>query len=276
VELVIALALTGIVLAAASASLLRQQRGFRWVGAVTGAESQMRPLSQVLSSELALLDPGAGDLVPGQASDSAIQVRVAIASSVSCDSAASAVTLVPESASDVALGGSGRAATPGDSLWFIASDSLGWQGRRIVAADRASASCSAPLMADGATPRLTLSAPMDMPGATPVRVTRQERYQFYRAADGARYLGISEWSTVLGRFAPPQPIAGPFVRSARADLRTSFVFFDATGAMIVPNGSNERTVTRLRVRGVAVVRGVGADSVRRDSVDVALVRRDGP
>ena len=85
---------------------------------------------------------------------------------------------------------------------------------------------------------------MDTPGGTPVRITRQERYLFYRASDGARYLGISEWSATLGRFAPPQPIAGPFERASRGSARTSFVYFDAAGALMVPDGANERTVSR--------------------------------
>jgi hypothetical protein len=273
-ELVIALALTGLVLAAASGSLLRQQRGFRWIGELVGAESQLRPLAQLLPAELALLDPAAGDLAAGQASDSTIQIRAAIANSLSCDSAAGVVTLVPEPTSGVAVGGSSRVPEAGDSLWFLA-DSLGWQGRRITGVARVTVSCAMPAMPAGPSTRLALGAPMNMPGGTPVRVTRQERYLVYRAGDGAWYLGASDWSPALARFAPPQPIAGPFVRSARGVVTTGFRYFDAAGAPVVPDGVNERTITRMRVRSLASL-GARSGIARVDSVDVALGRSGAP
>ncbi|MEO6526289.1 MAG: prepilin-type N-terminal cleavage/methylation domain-containing protein [Gemmatimonadaceae bacterium] len=274
VELVIALALTGIVLAAASGSLLRHQRGVRWVGEVAGAESQLRPLAQMLSAELALLDPATGDLTPGLASDSTVQIRAAIASSLSCDSASGTVTLVPESRSGIALGGSSRAPEVGDSLWFFA-DTLGWQARRITGIARVSASCRSPALPTAAALRLSIAVPMDMPGATPVRITRQERYQLYRSGDGAWYFGLSDWSVATNRFAPPQPIAGPFVRRSAGVVTTGFAFFDATGQSVVPDGANERTITRVRVRGLASLVARPGDA-RLDSVDVALGRSRAP
>jgi prepilin-type N-terminal cleavage/methylation domain-containing protein len=42
-ELLVALALGGIVLAVAAGSMLRQQRGARWIEGLTGAELQLRP-----------------------------------------------------------------------------------------------------------------------------------------------------------------------------------------------------------------------------------------
>ncbi|MDB4881968.1 MAG: hypothetical protein JWL95_734 [Gemmatimonadetes bacterium] len=275
VELVIALALTGLALAAASASLLRQQRGFRWVGEVAGAESQMRPLAHILPAELALLDAAAGDLAAGQASDSTLQIRAAIASSLSCDSAGSAVVLAPESASGIAIGGSSRDAQAGDSLWFFASDSFGWQARRVTGVTNVRVGCGAPLMPVGVTSRLTLDAPMDVPGATPVRITRQERYLFYRAGDGAWYLGLSDWSAAARRFASPQPVAGPFVRSSRDGPITAFRYFDAAGALVAPTGANERTIARVRVASAASI-GSGGLIQRRDSVDVAVGRGSAP
>jgi hypothetical protein len=289
VELVVALTLTGLVLAAASSSLLRQQRGFRWIGDVAGAESQMRPLAQTLSADLALLDPVADDVVAGQASDSTLQLRATVASSLACDTATSTVTLIPESTTGVAISGSARAAAAGDSLWFL-TDSLGWQAKRITSVSRVSAGCSSPAVSAGATTRLVLNAPIDAPGATPIRVTRQERYLLYRASDGAWYLGVSDWSVATGRFASPQPIAGPFLRVTSDGARTGFRYFDASGGAITPNGSNERTIARIRVSSVSRVgaggsaggaaRGAGgattAADVRRDSADAALARSIAP
>ena len=281
VELVVALTLTGLVLAAASSSLLRQQRGFRWIGDVTGVESQMRPLAQTLSADLALLDAMADDVVGGQASDSTLQIRATVASSLACDTATSIVTLIPESTTGVAVSGSARAAALGDSLWFL-TDSLGWQAKRITSVSRVSAGCSSPAVSAGATTRLVLDAPIDVPGATPIRVTRQERYLLYRASDGAWYFGISDWSAATGRFASPQPVAGPFLRTA-SEARTGFRYLDASGNAITPDGSNERTIARIRVSSVSRAGASGgaggvapSAGIRRDSADAALARPAAP
>ena len=277
VELVIALALTGMLLAAASAGMLRQQRGFRWVGELGGAEAQMRPLAQMLPSELALLEPAAGDLAPGQASDSTLQVRATVASSFACDSSAGTVLVAPQDASGVAVVAPALSTVAGDSLWFFSGDSLGWQGRRVAGATSASAACGSPVAASGATVRLSLSAPMNAPAGTPLRITRQERFVIYRAADGAWYLGLSDWSAASARFASPQPVAGPFVRT-RTGFTTSFRYFDASGAPITPNGSNEASIARVRVSSVSAGSGPASATGqgRRDSVDVAMSGRGAP
>ena len=95
----------------------------------------------------------------------------------------------------------------------------------------------------------------------------------YRASDGWWYLGNRAWSAVSGTFAAPQPIAGPFLRSLGSGVRTGFRYFDSLGAVVVPNGANERSIARVRVSSIALVPSLaGTDSVRRDSADIALAR----
>ena len=73
--------------------------------------------------------------------------------------------------------------------------------------------------------------------------------------------------------AAPQPIAGPFVRSTRGGASTGFRYFDSLGARVIPNGTNERTIARVRLSSIALVPSfAGTDSIRRDSADVALTR----
>jgi hypothetical protein len=273
VELMIALALTALVLGTATSSLLHQQRGARWAGAVGGAESQMRPLVQILPAELAALDAAAGDIVSGGASDSTMQIRAVIASSLACDTAASAVTLLPDVASGVATGGVARTPAVGDSLWFYPGDSLGWQPRRVTGVSHGRSACSLPALPAGPAYRLALDAPAYVPGGTPIRVTRQERYVIYRASDGWWYLGARAWSTATGSFAAPQPMAGPFLRLWPNGAITGFRYFDSLGAVLTPDGTNERAIARVRVSSIALVPSLaGTDSVRRDSADVALAR----
>ena len=274
VELVIALALAGVVLAAATASLLRQQRGARWVGALGGTESQMRPLAQLLPAELSLLDATAGDLVPGEVNDSSMQLRAVVASSLACDTAIGVVTLLPDAAAGVAIAGIARAPVASDSLWFYPNDSIGWQARRVVGVGRASASCSMPPASAGGAYRLGIDRPADVPGGTPDRVTRHERYSIYKASDGRWYLGVRTWSAAASAFSATQPIAGPFVRSVAGRGITGFRYFDSVGVTLVPDGANERAIARVRISSIALVPSVsGGDSLRRDSADVALVRR---
>jgi hypothetical protein len=273
VELLIALALTALVLGTATSSLLHQQREARWTDALGGAESQMRPFAQVLQSELAPLDAAAGDLVSGAVSDSTIQIRALVASSLACDSAAATVTLLPDATAGVSVGGIARAPVVGDSLWFLVSDSVGWQSRTVVGVAHPSASCRLPPSPPSGTFRLTLDAPVNAAGATPIRITRQERYVVYRASDGWWYLGARAWSAVTNGFAAPQPIAGPFVRLVRGGAITGFRYFDSSGVQVMPNGANERTIARVRLGTLALVPSfAGTDSVRRDSADVALAR----
>ncbi|HEV7990404.1 MAG TPA: hypothetical protein VGP25_01175 [Gemmatimonadaceae bacterium] len=274
VELMVALALAALVLGAATSSLLHQQRGARWAGALGGAESQMRPLVQMLPSELAPLDAGVGDVVSGQASDSTLQLRAVVASSVTCDSASVALTLLPDATSGVAIGGVARAPVAGDSLWFYSSDSLGWQPRRVLAVAHPSTSCRMPASLAGGSYRLTLDAAAGVPGGTPVRVTRHERYAVYRASDGWWYLGVRAWSATTASFTAPQPIAGPFLRSLPGGAITGFRYFDSIGAVVAPNGTNEQSIARVRVSSIARVPSLaGSDTLRRDSADVALARR---
>jgi len=272
VELLVALALAGVLLAAATGSVLRQQRTARWVGVLGAAETQASHVIRLLPDELALLDAAAGDLVPGQASDSTVELRAVVASGVACDSATSFMTLAPDTGAAPPLGGIARTIAAGDSLWFL--DSLGWRARGVVAASRATIGCLRPPAPNMVTTRLALDGPVDVGGGTPVRVTRHERWVFYRASDGRWYLGLRDWNAASVRFNAAQPVAGPFVRTLRSGERSGFRFYDSLGAAMVPNGVNEGSIARVRVTVLSDVTAYGiADTVRRDSADAVLARR---
>jgi len=272
VELLVALAIAAIVLASATWSMLRQQRSARWVGAFGAAESQAAHVVRLLPDELALLDAAAGDVVAGQASDTTLELRAVVASAVACDSATILVTLAPDAAAMPPLGGIARAIASGDSLWFL--DSLGWRARAVVAASRATTACNRPFAPSAATTRLTLDAPMDAGGGTPLRVTRHERWLFYRASDGRWYLGFRDWNVAGARFNTTQPVAWPFVKALRSGERTGFRFYDSLGSALVPDGTNESRIARVRVTALTAVPAYAvADTVRRDSADAVLARR---
>ena len=271
VELLVALSVGGLVLTVAAGSMLRQQRAVRWIEGLTAAELQLRPVLRLVADELEPLDATAGDLAAGQASDSSLELRAVVAASLTCDSSAS-VTLVPATDESPPLGGAARAPIVGDSVWLY-RDSLGWQGHVVAAVARPTAACGVPASAPGPAFALALDVPAGVPAATPVRVTRWERWVVYRAGDGRWHLGIRDWSASTSRFLAAQPVAGPFVRRTGNDERTGFRYFDASGVELVPDGTNERAIARVRITTLSPVLSGAADVVRRDSADAVLSRR---
>ena len=271
VELLVALSLAGIVLAVAAGSLLRQQRGVRWIDGLTGAELQSRAVLRLVADELEALDAGAGDIAAAQASDSSLELRAVVAASLTCDSAGT-VTLVPETQASPPLGGAARAPAVGDSAWFY-RDSLGWHGHTVTSVSRTTTACAVPSSASGPAFALSLDRPANVPGATPVRVTRWERWVVYRAGDGRWHLGIRDWSASASRFLGAQPVAGPFLRRTPDGRRTGFRYFDASEAELVPDGTNERAIARVRITTLSAVPSTTGDGVRRDSAEAVLSRR---
>jgi hypothetical protein len=199
-------------------------------------------------------------------------LRAVVASAVACDSATDVVTLAPDAGTLPPLGGIARTIAAGDSLWFL--DSLGWRARGVLAASRVTSGCLQPATPSAATTRLALDGAMDVGGGTPLRITRHERWLFYRASDGRWYLGFRDWNVAGARFNATQPVAGPFVKALRTGARTGFRFYDALGNALMPDGTNESSIARVRVTALSTIAAYGVvDTVRRDSADAVLARR---
>jgi hypothetical protein len=271
VEMLVSLMLAGIVFAAATSSTLRQQRAHARIAGVMSSDVQLRAGTNVLTSQLAFLNAAAGDLAPGEAQDTAVQLRGTIAVALACDNAVGLVNFLPDPPGAVALTGVASQPRVGDSLWILRDSA--WSGARIASVDLANATCPPPFSATGSTFRMTLSGFADtIPAGTPLRITRPIRYAFYRSGDGTWQLGFREWSETPGAFSAPQPVAGPFLR-ASADRRSRFRYFRATGDELLGAGIESAvSLVRVMLYSRNVAREVGQDSVRTDSIDVALQR----
>lgn len=262
-ELVVALALAGLVLGTATTSVLRQQRIAERVGVLAATESQSRAAITVLRGELAGLSPAVGDLVAGEATDTSLQLRVVVVAGSTCASEAGQVTLAADDAGD----GIGALPRTGDSLWTLTARG-DWTARRITDVRAGVVSCSVGGSSPSPALHLVTSLSDTTAQGTPVRVARQLRYVFYRSGDGTWQLGLREWSEATNRLSAPQPVAGPFVRRALTGERTGFRYFDSTGAEVVTSGPGADVARVARVRvGTLVADRAG---IRRDSVDVAL------
>ena len=273
VELLVALVLAGLVLGTATLSVLHQQRTASRVAALWSAQSQLGPAATLLPAELAQLAFGSGDLVAGEASDTAVELRAPVASSISCDSAVGSATLIPASADSLLLGGVASAPRVGDSLWWFPEGDSIWRGRRVAAVGARSAQCTGPVSVRGSAVRLTLDSPDTVLAGSPIRVTRLTRYSVYRSGDGSWQLGRREWTEPARRLAAIQPVAGPFLRPGTGieTPTTGFRYFDAAGRELV-TPVDVALVRRVRATAfvLATARASGQDSTWRDSADVAL------
>ena len=276
VELLVALVLAAVVLGSATTSLLTQQRMHARIVGVGDADAQLRATTLVVAGMLAPLDPSAGDLTAGQARDSAIQFRALVAVSFSCDTQMGSATLVADTASLTPM--TGAASTPriGDSLWWRA-DSV-WHAAPVTDVNPVTSRCTNPISATGPMLRLTISTADTIAAGTPLRVTRQTRLGIYRASDGTWQLGFREWNATSQQFSAPQPLAGPLL--AAGNTRSGFRYFDTTGTELRtssgPTDVSRVALIRLVARIVVGARDQSQDSIRTDSVDVALGRTRTP
>lgn len=270
VELVVAVVLAAIILGAATASSMRQQHSHAGILSTTDTDAQIRAATLVLAGQLELLDPLAGDLVQGEAEDTAMQVRAPVAQSLACRREVGAVTLVPGVPGSIVLGGSVSTPRAGDTLWWLADSA--WRASKIAGVNSVTVTCAG-VLGVGRTVQALLSGTDTVDAGSPIRVTRQTRYSIYRASDGTYQLGIREWSDSTHRFSAPQPVAGPLL-PRRGARRTGFRYFDAGGAelTLAAGPIDVATVARIRIsaQSIVAVRTSAQDSVRVDSVDVAL------
>lgn len=274
VELLVAMTLAAVVLGAATTTVLRQRRESDVHAARVQAESQLHAALGEMQSTLEGLSSAAGDLAPGEARDTALQLRIVVATAVACDSGAGVVILAADDTSENRASGFAAAPRAGDTVWWHPPGAASWAARRVIDISTSSGGCAIAGAGMQSTLRLAFATPDTVPRGAPIRLTRQTRFSFYHAGDGTWQLGIAEWSDVLHAFAPPQPVAGPFTHVAPGGARTGFRYFDVAGAELTPgaNGADVANIARVRVSVIAPVRAPGgSDGIYgRDSVDVAL------
>jgi hypothetical protein len=271
-ELLVALALTAIVLGAASASVLRQQRISSTLTGTVASESQAQAAAMILSSGLAGLAPSAGDLSPGGARDSSLQLRAAILTGFACDDAAGRAIIGAAGRGDTAGAAALSLPRTGDSIWWYLGKGAAWIGRS-VAQVASGAYCAS--TATGGAARVAFVGADTVPRGAPVRITRQTRYVVYRAGDGSWQVGLREWNEGAQQFSAPEPLAGPFQRRLPSGERTGFRYFDAGGQELTAGAELDvGRIARLRITVLGAARngasGASGDGIRRDSLDVAV------
>lgn len=275
-ELLVSIAIAGVVTGAIVTTLVRQQRFYTAANEILGVRAQLRDAADVLASDIrgAVVATYGVPLM----SDSAIELYTSIGTSIACAAPSGlSIGLAP---SVLANGNTltSLLATPDTadlaSIYTIPGgniDSAKWETRPIAAfsgrtlSSTCAASTGFTTIADAAAGAtgymLTLgSTTTTTPRkGAPIRFIRRSRYSIYKSSDGLWYLGYRRCS-VSG---PPscaaiQPLSGPYrpygKRGAASGL--SFRYFDAAGVELAP-GSSGVDLSRVDI----VLRGATARRV---------------
>jgi len=288
-ELLVAISLTGIVLALVSALAFRQQRFYAGAFARLALAGELRETAALLPVELRGIATSAGDIRGGEARDTSLEFRATIASAIVCDVIGGRVVLPPPAPAGTTF--AALLATPqaNDTAWVLMTVDTTevWQPRRITAVTSMSGgSCTggAPPVSGGSltSPRVALGLDTLDPtirAGVPLRITRPERYSVYRASDGAWYLGQRDWNPTTMRFNTIQPVTGAFLAPASGGLR--FRYADSSGADLPSGTMNTRSIALITIalraetrRAVEALNGGGGLRPRADSLVIAVRPRN--
>ncbi|HEU4748418.1 MAG TPA: type II secretion system protein [Gemmatimonadaceae bacterium] len=237
-ELIVVIALSGLIGATAVAAILNQQRFQRDAREVLDTRQGVRDAMEVLATDIR--GSSSADTIRLMA-DSALELFTSIGASVVCRKvSATAITLASESGSGNTLSSFLTTPDTGDiALVFrhATGDADGrWDRHRIVAF--APTPRALGCLVDEGDPAegfvLTVQDPLNaLPGrGAPVRFVRRGRYSLYRSSDRKWYLGYRRCNalgpSVCGAI---QPISGPYLGHSTDETRTGFLFeyFDTLG-----------------------------------------------
>jgi type II secretory pathway pseudopilin PulG len=246
-ELLVVIALAGLVGGAVVTTITRQQRFFRGASELLHVREGVRDAMEVLSTDLR--GTSVADTIR-LAADSAIEFFATIGASVVCQIAGSSIGLPVAHSSGNSLSAFLTEPDTGDLVLFHL-DSAGanerWERHRISGFGQRSLASSCPpdsrlseqsdLDAGAKGFVVALITPLSgdvKPGAV-ARFIRRARYSLYRASDGDWYLGYRRCNAI----GPPacgvvQPVSGPY-RAYNRDPRATgllFEYFDAAGCAL--------------------------------------------
>jgi type II secretory pathway pseudopilin PulG len=243
-ELLVVLALAGLVGSIIGITLRRQQQFYRRAAESGFVRESVRDAMEVLSTDIRQMS--IGDTIRLMA-DSSMEFVSTIGTSVVCVATGDEIGLPPTHDSGNSLSSFLTLPDTGDLAVFY-SDSIGrWERYRIAGVSPRSLSSSCPvssgysiqsdLDAGSAALLLTLTRPLanGIKSGAPIRFLRRARYSLYRAADGDWFLGYRRCNaigpSVCGAI---QPISGPY-RAYSAEPRSSglvFEYFDSAGQRV--------------------------------------------
>jgi hypothetical protein len=292
-ELVVVLAIAGVVASSIAVTITRQQRFYRGAAELHYRRENVRDAIEVLSTDIRGMS--LADTVTLRA-DSAIEFFATIGSSVVCQSAGNDVGLPSEHSSANSLSSFLTVPDSGDLAVFytdVVSGGENWEQHRVTGFGSRSLALSCPastgmsseseIEAAGTGFVVTLSSPLRgaVRAGAPVRFVRRARYSLYRASDGAWYLGYRRCNAVGASVCGViQPVSGPY-HAYSSDPRVSgllFEYFDATGQRLAGLDSSPslaRVDITARSEGAEQTAPGARPSTILDSAKVSVAVRNG-
>lgn len=269
IEVLVVIAILGIVGGAIMSLLTRQQRFYRGVNETVNVRRELRSGASLLPIEARSISTVGGDVIEMKPAE--FTFRATIGSSVACDikqGSNNAFFLPPPNLKHHTLTSWYSEPKPGDiviafddSLQTGAEDDA-WQTYPIVSVGKSTSDCLiSPLMhavddAAALKPRWRLQtgglsiSPTIKKGAV-LRIVRPVRYRLYASGTGRWYLGFQE--QVNGAWSAVEPVSGPYQAGG-----LEFTYRDSTGAA---------TTDKARLASVGVtLRGASAQTGMSDTL----------
>lgn len=286
VELIVILALSGLVLGGLSSVLVRQQRFYRGTADLIETRSQIRQAAGIIPSDLRGISTIGGDVITISATS--LIFRATIGQGVACNSVGGTTELVVPPlvlANNNTLASFTATPQVGDTVFVYQN------GLTESAADdywSAYGIAGPPTMVTSACPFLTgagdvakerYSFPLDralgldLTLGTPLRFVRRTRYSLFQATDAAWYLGYCSPDCAGG--VPPHPIAGPFLPGSGGTAGVSFTYQNEAGVVtaVPADVAQVSIVVRGRTQG-AVDMGGYKNSYVGDSLRFSVAIRN--
>jgi prepilin-type N-terminal cleavage/methylation domain-containing protein len=308
-EVLVSLVVLGIVMAAMTAVLARQQRFYRSATDLMDTRARLRQALAVLPSDLRSLSPSdtaSGGVNTGDIylwNDHAIEFRSVTGSSVVCWVPAvaplSTLRLPPVGLPNVLTS---WLTTPvvGDSLLIF--DNMGselaqsrWRAYAVTAIVAVSGAAGCPsgagqllTAAQGALTSLSVTVSPALSATVavgaPVRVFRRVHYELYQETDARWYLGFFDCLSTyvaVSRCGSLEPVSGPYQPYSATPGQSGLVFtyYDSTGAVLNPATARARNVARIdaTVRGqtqAPITLSGGAQALAKDTTRYTIGLRN--
>jgi len=272
IELMIVVALLGIIGAMLTTIMVRQQRFHRAVTNLTDSRARMRDIATIMPTDLRSISTAGKDLLA--ISDTSMQFRAFVGASVMCRFASATVVELPPKnmASGNVLTAWINPPAPNDIAYLYDDGSQGgnaddaWAPFTITDTSSSTASTVCPTTttpafttaADNASRKyvITLATapnPARVKVGAPIRIGREVRYSIYQASDNQWYVGFQRCIPhaiygLVGSCGTREVLAGP-VLAGTADTLTSglyFVYYNKSGTRLT-SLVNTDTVARVGV-----------------------------
>jgi prepilin-type N-terminal cleavage/methylation domain-containing protein len=294
VELLISMALLGLVMAALMNVITRQQRFYRGAGEIMETRSQVRQGADILPAELRGLSGSGGDILAmGNAS---VDFRSTFGSSIACRTPTASSIAIPgpgQLAAGNTLTSWSDAPGVGDYVFIFdpgsrpgASDDR-WITRRITGRATTVDPCVGTTYTglgdatkSGVTLTLNVMLPATVTPGSPVRFWRRVRYALYQASDGNPYLGYCRSADAGTQCTNLQPVSGPYralnnSSSTAGSNGLNFYYYDVNGLATTVPTSVARIEIALRAQSASRVSSGGSTAAFfKDTARVAVAIRN--